>query len=192
MLHRFHPKKPLLILVMGVAGAGKSTLSREILRRVCAVYLDNNHIVDAFFPNTRRGSRYEKLRPGFYQALYTIASENLKRGVSVLLDVPHVKEVQNAEWRDSMQSLARDAGASLVILRCACSEQTLRKRVVQRNETRDRWKLDHWGEFLAEQPIRARIPLPHLSLDTDKSLSANTKVAVQYIKNQSQVMEVVQ
>ncbi len=68
---------------MGVAGSGKTTLAREILRRLWAVYLDNNHIVDAFFPHTRNGRAYQKLRPHFYQALYTIVEENLKRGNSV-------------------------------------------------------------------------------------------------------------
>src|SRR5689334_13383307 len=91
---KFHPQRPLLILVMGVAGSGKSTLSAEILRRICAVYLDNNHVADAFFPEIRRGRRYNALRPGFYKALYTIAEENLKYGSSVLLDIPHVKEIQ--------------------------------------------------------------------------------------------------
>src|SRR5215813_4682614 len=54
-----------LILVMGVAGSGKTTLARRILRHISAVYLDNNHIADAFSPDRRNGSAYDRLRPGF-------------------------------------------------------------------------------------------------------------------------------
>jgi len=188
-LHKYHPKSPVLILVMGVAGSGKSTLAAEILRRVCAVYLDNNHIADAFFPNTRRGRRYERVRPALYKALYTIAAENLARGSSVLLDVPHIKEVQIAKWRDFITKLARKNNASLIVLRCSCSGETLRMRLTSRKEARDKWKLNHWQEFLAEQPVRASIPFPHMSINTENSLTMNTKHAVQYIKHRTRPME---
>ena len=109
---------------MGVAGSGKTTLAKKILRDVRAVYLDNNQIVDAFFPHTRNGAAYAKLRPRFYRALYTIAEENLKMGNNVLLDVPHVKEMQDPKWRRFIQRLARRAKSQFVVIRCACSEAT--------------------------------------------------------------------
>jgi len=134
---------------MGVAGVGKSTLSHELLRRIQAVYLDNNHIADAFFPDTRNGRNYERLRPGFYKALYRIAEENLKHGNSVLLDAPHVKEVQTQEWRTLIKNLARKTKAPLIAIRCLCSEKVLHARISRRGERRDRWKLKHWNKFLA-------------------------------------------
>ena len=167
---------------MGVAGSGKTTLSRKILRQICAVYLDNNHIVDAFFPDRRHGSAYERLRPRFYKALYAIAEENLKLRNSVLLDVPHVKEVQTSQWRGLIRRLAKKARADLVVIRCFCSEQTLRRRIRSRSEARDHWKLEHWNELLREQPIRVRMPWRHLEINTTKSLSENVSEAVRYIQ----------
>src|SRR3990172_13211345 len=125
---------------MGVPGSGKTTLSREILRHIWAVYLDNNHIADAFFPDTRSGVRYEKLRSRFYKALYTITEENLKLGNSVLLDVPHIKEVQAARWRAFIRRLAGKANAEMLVIRCLCSEQTLCRRIRSRGKRRDRPK----------------------------------------------------
>lgn len=170
---------------MGVAGTGKSNLAREILRRVSAVYLDNNFIADAFYPNTRNGPRYTKLRSGFYKALYTISEENLKIGNSVLLDVPHVKEMQSSEWRAFIKGLAQKYQAKLIIIRCFCREETLQARLRARGEARDRWKLKHWRKFLRGEPINAPIPLPHFSLDTDKNLSRTVNDAVQYIAGQT-------
>ena len=164
----------MLKLVMGVAGSGKSTLAAEILQRVCAVYLDNNHVADAFYPQTRQGPRYNRLRPGFYKALYTIAAENLRFGSSVLLDVPHVKEVQLDKWRRFITRLAADRAA----------------RLVRRKQERDKWKLRHWRKFLAEQPIEVAIPFTHLSIDTEKSLSVNTTHAVRYIRQNGARREV--
>lgn len=176
-----HLPRMCLILVMGVAGSGKSTLARKILRRIRAVYLDNNHIVDAFFPHSRNGPAYEKLRPRLYAALYTVAEENLRAGNSVLLDVPHVKESQDPRWRHFITNLAARTKSELVVIRCFCSEKTLHARLRSRGENRDRWKLNHWKEFLAQQPIRASLPFPHLEVDTQKNLAANLRAATRYI-----------
>jgi len=169
---------------MGVAGSGKSTLSREILRRILAMYVDNNLIADAFFPYARNGVEYEKLRPRFYKALYTITEENLKLGNPVLLDVPHIKEVQTHEWRDFIRRLATRAKAKMVVIRCFCSEKALHKRISSRGERRDKWKLDNWSEFLKKQPADVPIPFSHLNVDTEKTLSRNVSTSVIYILSQ--------
>jgi predicted kinase len=168
---------------MGVAGSGKTTLAKEILRHVWAVYLDNNQVVDAFFPYTRSGRHYEKWRPHFYQVLYTIVGENLNIGNSVVLDVPHVKEMQDANWRRFIKRLAARTKSQVVVIRCVCSEVTLRSRLHSRGEKRDHWKLAHWTEFLAQQPIKMPVPFAHLDVDTEKKLSVNVSAAVRYILN---------
>lgn len=177
--------QPCLILIVGVAGSGKTTLAREILRRIWAVYLDNNHIVDAFFPHTRTGHAYEKMRPHFYKALYTIAEQNLKLGMSVLLDVPHIKEVQTDEWRNFIKRLVRRTKAKSVIIRCLCSEKTLHSRIYSRGEPRDRWKLDHWHEFLRQQPVDSPIRFRHLDINTEKSPMQNINAAIRHILTSS-------
>jgi predicted kinase len=176
---------PSLILIMGVAGSGKTTLAKEILRRLWAVYLDNNHLADGFFPETRSGKAYEQFRPHVYRALYAIAEANLKVGNTVLLDVPHVKEMQDARWRRFISSLAARAKAKLIVIRCFCSEKTLQARLRSRGEKRDRWKLAHWKEFLAQQPIQLSLPLPHLDIDTEKNSAANLRAVTRYILEQS-------
>jgi predicted kinase len=170
---------------MGVAGTGKTTLAKEMLRRLWAVYLDNNHIVDAFFLHTRNGRAYEKLRSHFYQALYTIVEENLKTGNSVLLDVPHVKEMQIPKWRRFIKSLTARTKSKLIVIRCRCSERELRARLQSRSEKRDRWKLAHWKEFLTQQPIDIKPAFSYLDIDTGQDLSKNVKAAVRYIMAQS-------
>ena len=180
-MKRVSPAKCCLILIMGVAGSGKTTLAREILRRIGAVYLDNNHVADAFFPETRTGRRYETLRPRLYRALYTVAEENLRVGNSVLLDVPHVKEIQDPEWRRFIKRLAARTKSQLIIIRCLCSERVLQLRIRSRGEKRDRQKLSGWKQFSSAQPIDVAIPFPHLDIHTERNLSANSRLAIQYI-----------
>ena len=182
---RHFSQSPYLVLLIGVAGSGKTTLAREILRDWCAVYLDNNQIVDAFFPDTRSGNDYEKLRPNFYRALYAIAEANLNLRNSVLLDVPHVKEIQLSSWRRFMKRFSEETKSTLVIIRCLCSEQVLRSRLIARAEKRDQWKLRHWQEFLDQQPIDVRIRAPHLDLNTEDGLAQNARAAISYIRSRA-------
>ncbi len=172
---------PRLILIMGVAGSGKSELARAILDQVWAVYLDNNFLADAFSPESRTDERYLAVRENLYTALYRITEENLRIGNSVLLDAPHIKQVQDAEWCRHIQVLAEKAGAWMRAIRCYCSEQVLRRRLEARGEQRDRWKLENWQTFLAQEPSRAPIPFPHLELDTEQPLKGNVARAVSYI-----------
>ena len=172
---------PRLILVMGVAGSGKSALARAILEQIPAVYLDNNFLADAFSPGSRTDESYLALRDNLYAALYRISGENLRIGNSVLLDAPHIRQAQDPEWCRLIQDLAAEAGAWLRAIRCYCREELLRQRLEARGEERDQWKLENWHAFLTEQPPRTPIPFPHLDLDTEQPLKTNVARAVSYI-----------
>jgi predicted kinase len=107
-----------LVLIMGVAGVGKTTLSKAILRKLSLTYLDNNFIADPFFSETRSSAEYTALRRYFYEVLYRITSENLLVGNSVLLDVPHITHVQDPAWCLRISQMAEDAEAKLIVIRC--------------------------------------------------------------------------
>ena len=176
--------RPTLILVMGVAGSGKTNVARSILERVNAVYLDNNFIADAFFPHTRSDAEYLKIRRNLYDALYRITEENLNLGNSVLLDVPHVAQVQDRKWQDFLKDLLARCAARLAVIRCFCSEEELRRRLKQRGAPRDQWKLDHWEEFLTRQPLQVEIPFEHIELNTEAEPGYNLNRALAYLSRE--------
>lgn len=180
---------PRLILVMGVAGSGKSDLAKAVLAQVWAVYLDNNFLADAFSPDSRTDERYLTVREKLYAALYRITRENLQIGNSVLIDAPHIRQVQEPEWCLWIQGFAKDAGAWMRAIRCYCREELLYRRLETRSEPRDRWKLDNWQTFLEEQSPRAPIPFPHLELDTEQSMETNVARAVSYILKEEEYPE---
>jgi predicted kinase len=170
-----------LVLLAGVAGSGKSTVARGLLDYLQAVYLDNNFIADAFFPDTRRSLEYRRLRPRMYRALYRITGENLSVGNSVLLDAPHIRQSQSALWYRAMVSLATDSASELVMIRCVASEREIRRRLEARGEPRDRWKLQNWEAHVRSQPVAGALPHPHLDLLTERSVEETVQEALQYI-----------
>ncbi len=172
---------PRLILVMGVAGSGKSKLARAILEEIWAVYLDNNFLADVFSPESRTDEQYLAIRENLYGALYRITTENLRIGNSVLLDAPHIRQVQDPAWCSWIHELAKDSGAWVRAIRCYCRTEILRGRLEARGEKRDQWKLENWQMFLTQQPPRVTIPFPHLELDTEDVVEANAARAVSYV-----------
>lgn len=168
---------------MGVAGSGKSTLARHILREVHAVYLDNNFIADAFFLDTRTDPEYLSLRAKFYHALYRIVEENLSIGNSVLLDAPHVRQMTDPEWHRWLAQVLEGTGAGLAVIRCVAVEEVLQARLARRAEPRDRWKLEHWAEYVKAEPPEVPIPYRHLDVRTDADVDDMVDVAVQHVLN---------
>jgi len=173
--------QPTLLLITGVAASGKTTFSKIILQKLHMTYLDNNFIADAFFPDTRNDSAYLKIKPHLYEILYSITKENLLIGNSVLLDAPHVKEMRDPQWRSFISDMVTTLNAKLVVIRCWCSEQTLRDRIASRGEKRDVWKLHNWQQFMLEQPVQMAIPFDHLDINTENNLAENISSVMDYI-----------
>ncbi len=180
-VERLKLPRPTLVLLAGVAGSGKSSVARGLLEHLQAVYLDNNFIADAFFPDTRRGVDYRQFRPRLYRALYRIAGENLNVGNSVLLDAPHIRQSRSALWYRSMLLRTKEAAADLVMIRCVASEGEIRRRLESRGEARDRWKLQNWDAHVHSQPIRGTLPHPHLDLPTERPIEETVQEALSYI-----------
>ena len=176
---RIQPSLHALALVTGLPGSGKTTLAKMILDEVCCVYLDNNFIPDAFYPETRKDPAYENLRPRFYEALYRIAKENLLVKNTVLLDAPHVAQMHDEQWAAFIRQLATDASARLVVIHCTCSEEQLKARLARRGLQRDRWKLENWAAFIRQEPMDVSIPFEHLRVNTE--LPPEATEAIEYI-----------
>lgn len=172
-----------LILIMGVPASGKTTIAKMVIKQIKAVYLDNNFIADSFFPHTRVDKRYKKIRQSIYKSLYRITRENLILGNSVVLDVPHVTHMKDKKWRFEICKLANDANAEFKIIRCYCSKETLKKRIIERDEERDNWKLIHWEEFLKKEPILVEVPFDHMDINTEENTEENIKNFLEYFSS---------
>jgi len=168
-----------LILVMGIAGAGKSTLARALCRRIHLTYLSTDPITDPFFPDTRESPEYHEMRPRIYEAMYRLAEENLSIGNSVLLDAPHLSQMKNPEGIEQIQGLAQKGHAHLSIIRCWCRDEELHRRITARGEQRDLPKLNNWSSFLMDQSIC--IPVDHIEIDMEESLENNLLKVIDYL-----------
>ncbi len=170
-----------LILVMGTAASGKTTISKELLKKITAVYLDNNFFADEFSRTSRNDESYIKVRPKLYQIIYRITEENLLVGNNVLLDIPHITHMKDKEWRKFISDLVKRTESGLAIILCYCSESILKQRIKERGEERDLDKLIDWSNHMANQPIIFNIPFKHLKINTENNILKNISEIVEYI-----------
>jgi len=185
MFSKVNLTRTTLILVVGVAGVGKTTISTEILKRIFAVYLDNNFIVDPFFPNTRNSKDYLNKRPFFYKSLYKITEENLRLKNSVLLDVPHIKQMLDLTWKQYILNLISQTECRLSIIYCKASEKEIYNRLKNRAAKRDLWKIKNWTDHIKREPLNIKIPFKHITIDTELSLDENTIKCINYLTRES-------
>jgi len=157
--------KSEFVMVCGVAGSGKTTLAKNLVRSYDAVYLDKDDVQDAF-TKERSGAFYQNILRPTYQAVYNVAHANLNLGKNVVLVAPFVGPMQNKTWRDYMTYLADDSDSVIKVIWCHADEQTIKERLRSRGCERDLEKLGNWSEFIRREPLKIEVPFDHIEVDT--------------------------
>lgn len=167
--------KPKLIIISGLPGAGKSTVAESLAEKLAVPLFS----VDPIESSIIRSGLKRSFETGLaaYIVAETLADEQLKRGLSVIIDA--VNPVQEA--RDAWHNLARTHNATLIIIECVL-ERALHK---QRIEARIR-NMHGMPEVTWENVEKLRATyLPwqeeRLVLDTGDTHEKSVKQALDYI-----------
>jgi hypothetical protein len=156
---RYARSRPLLIVMTGLMGTGKSTLAEQLARQagfevlssdvmrktMAGVSLSEHRLVgqgeDIYSPDFTRRT---------YDALYEKADLMLKRGQDVILDASFKQRADRMRARD----LAANLGADYLIIECVLDEAQTKTRLERRmaegrSPSDGRWELyaSQKGEF---------------------------------------------
>lgn len=118
-------QRPVLILISGLPGSGKSYFSRILARRVTAAIVATDFV---------RCTLYQKPRysPGesyfVYQVSHLLIRRLLDQGYRVIFDATNLLESK----REELYRIADDTGAQLVIVRVVAPDEVIRRRLQQR------------------------------------------------------------
>ena len=156
-----------LILVMGVATSGKSTLAKSITGRYIVTLMDKDTLMDPFTV-LRGGEYYSSIREPCYWTMYSIILDNLGVGNSTVLTGPFVKEVKNQDWVNWFLDTFNRFKVRVIL--CHANENILRKRLRNRGKERDIERLNNWRYFLNIEPIEVFIPFSHIRVDTSSGI----------------------
>jgi predicted kinase len=148
-------RAPALIVFGGLPGTGKTTVSRELTRRLAATYLR----IDAI-EQTLRAAGHTVGAMGYVVA-NALAAENLELGRVVVADCVNPVLASRVGWRQT----AAQKSACVVEIEVVCSDAILhRQRVETRTSDISGLKLPTWDEVVTRdyEPWDRE----HLVLDT--------------------------
>ncbi|HVL56051.1 MAG TPA: AAA family ATPase [Burkholderiaceae bacterium] len=152
-----------LIFLCGHAGAGKTTLAKRAVPLLHArsgqsyCLLDKDTVYGSYSqrvmglltgdPNDRDSPTYlEHLRDPEYHGLIDIARENVALGVNVVVVAPFSRELKSGLLFDP-QRLRLPVGCDVRVVWVGLDETTARRRIIERGDERDWYKLAHWEQY---------------------------------------------
>lgn len=151
---------PRVIFLVGPAGSGKSTVGKLLASHFQFSYLDKDVVCNKFTgklletqgisPNARDGCEFyqKQIMPLEYETLLEIAADNVRSGISVILDAPFVGYFTDEDYIDKLSERYNFQNYIPLVLRVTVSSETLFKRIKERSLKRDEWKLENWDVFI--------------------------------------------
>lgn len=151
--------KGKIILITGSACVGKTTLGRELSKKLGCMYLDTETISQYFSRelvkekgldmNDRDSDVYmREIKPLEDKTYYAIMKENLDLGITVVTSKVFKKEDRegNGYRRILTDNGIQDADVKVIVLQVE-NEIELKNRIEKRNHPKDKWKLLNWDKY---------------------------------------------
>ena len=153
---------PILRIVIGTAGTGKSTIAQRLAREHDMAYLDKDAMSARFVeaalaaagydPGDRESNAFylERILPMEYDSLLDVAGANLRIGRPVVIDAPFSPYLSDPDFITASAERFDWPPADVEVVLVRVSPETLRQRLRERGLERDRVKLDNWDEYWAQ------------------------------------------
>jgi aminoglycoside phosphotransferase family enzyme/predicted kinase len=128
---------PLLLVVRGLTGVGKSTLARHLSERFGFELLQTDAVRRELFGRSETAAAYDEAiyepenRARVYDELFKRAGALLNNGCSVVLDGTFLSTASRSE----AARLAADARAALLVVHCLCPDAVASARIAARLES---------------------------------------------------------
>ncbi|MEW2356395.1 AAA family ATPase [Spirillospora sp. NPDC029432] len=179
---------PVLVLVGGYAGSGKTEFARFLSHLTGWAFLDKDALTRrmterllvsmAADPHDRHTDLYKReVRPHEYRALMSSAYGNIEAGVSIILAAPFIAELNTAGWLPRLSHRCQGHGVEVAAIWVHSDIDTMHEYIEVRDAPRDHWKLNHWDEYTST--LNTDDPPPGVHHTIDNRLGAATSLADQ-------------
>ena len=148
-----------LILVTSPPACGKTYISRQLAKSLKhVVYLDKDTLivlskqifVVANQEYNRSSDFFENnIRDYEYMAVVDLALEALDYDDIVLINAPFTREIRDVKYMSALKERLAQKNARLTVIWVQTAVEVCRQRMIQRNSDRDKWKIEHWDEYIA-------------------------------------------
>ena len=165
--------RPVMVVISGLPGSGKSHFSRRLAERVDLITLESDVLRTRLFPSPRYTSSESRR---LFTACHALIDDLLGRGIPVLLDATNLVEGN----REQLYELAACRGAGLILVYLSAPAEVVRERLTRRSQGVDpqdrsgaNWEV-YRRLYCTVEPIKRN----HFVVDTSRDIApALAKVA---------------
>jgi predicted kinase len=154
--------KPVLIVLVGLPGTGKSTLARAIAQALPAAVAESDWVRKTLFPSpTHRGQESQFV----HRVARAVIGRLLRRGISAISDATNLIEFH----REFLYRIADQNEARLLVARVVAPEDVVRQRLEQRGIARAPLDLSDatWQVYQRMLKNQDIIHRPHITVSTE-------------------------
>ena len=147
-----------LILITSPPACGKTRLAKRLANELPnSVYLDKDSLIPlskqifkvARKPYNRSSAFFNKqVRDFEYEVILSQGYEAIKYANTVIINAPFSKEVRSPEYMQELKNRFATVGAKVMVIWISVTPELCRKRMFKRNSDRDKWKIEHWDEYV--------------------------------------------
>ena len=141
-------KKPVLVLISGTSGTGKTVLARRLAASLPVVVLEKDAIKETLFDALGGGDRdwSRKLGTAAFELLRVLVGSHLRAGQSVVVEANFQLSFE-APWIDRVRS---EYDVDVLELHCHTDLETALGRVARRDDSGERHAAHRVGDSGAE------------------------------------------
>ena len=165
----------MLVLVCGLPATGKSTVSRNIARKLKAAVLSTDIIRKQLFRRPTYSSEEKRL---IYKAMFLVAEYLLRSDRNVVLDGTFYRH----SLRGQVYNVTKRTGAKLAIVECRASNNNIKRRMGRRAKRKNAPSDADYEIYKKIKTDFEPIKRKHLVLDTSKSKQRNLEEIFSYLK----------
>jgi predicted kinase len=169
--------KPLLIVLSGLPGTGKSTLAEQLAKQTRLPIFSVDPIESAMLAAGIEQSFESGLAA--YLVAESLAEARLRLGHGAIVDAVNSVRYSKTMWR----RLAVRYGARLRIIECVCSDDDVHRRRLakRRRGLSTKFREPTWADVVARKREWVAWTEPVLVIDSIESLASNRKRALAWI-----------
>lgn len=157
--------KPVLIVMVGLPGTGKSTLAREIAQALPAAVVESDWVRKTLFPAPTHSGQESYF---VHRVARAVIGRLLRRGISAISDATNLVEFH----REFLYHMADQNGAGLLVVQVVAPEDVIQQRLEQRRVDRTPHDLSDATWQVYQRMLKTQEPIrrPYITVSTESDI----------------------
>ena len=166
---------PVLIMMSGLPGSGKSYLSQQLAEQLSAVIIESDRVRKALFPQPSYSAQESAI---VHRTCQEVMRRLLRKGTRVIFDATNLAEFQ----REVLYSLAEQGGARLLIVRTVAPEPVVRERLEQRKAREENASDADSRVYRRMSKSEQKIRRGHVCIDTSRDVDEAVRKVLRAVR----------